>query len=330
MEIFKKKKTYQRQLSESKLFLVRFFPVLLALISAIFVLVTVQQWDRVSNEGQKSYSSPQGAVDALVSALKNDNDTELINILGPDSTGLISSGDEVADQRGKMRFLTAYGQKNNLDHVTKNQMILIIGDRNYPFPLPIVQQRGAWFFDTRAGQEEILNRRIGRNELHTVEVMRTYTDAQREYACQVRNDGVATFAQNLASSEGTTDGLYWQKREGERESPLGSLIAQAGAKGYNVDQDNAFPDPFYGYFYKIIKAQGEHAIGGAFDYVVDGKMVLGFALIAYPAKYGASGIMTFIINQQGQIYEKDIGEQTSMVATEIMTFDPDSSWKKYK
>lgn len=330
MKTFKQNRTHRRQLSELKLFLVRFSPALLALLCVMFVLITVQQWDRVANQEQKSYSTAQGAVNALVSALRDNNDGELFDILGPDSAELIYSGDAVADQRGKMRFLTAYGQKNTLDRVAKNKMLLIIGNKDYPFPFPIIQQQGAWFFDTLAGKEEILNRRIGRNELLTIEVMRTYTDAQREYACQVRNDGMATFAQNLASSVGTTDGLYWQTPEGERESPLGSLIAHAGAKGYNVDQDNAFSDPFYGYYYKIIKAQGEHAIGGAFNYVVDGKMILGFALIAYPAKYGASGVVTFIINQQGQIYERDLGEQTSKVAAEIMTFDPDIHWKKHK
>lgn len=330
MKSFKQTKTHRRQLNESQSLLVRFLPALLALLCVIFVLITVKHWSTSAGNGQKNYLSAQGAVDDLISALRNKNDAELLNILGPDSTELIFSGDAVTDQRGKTRFLSAYGQKNSLTTVNKNKVILIVGNRDYPFPLPIVQQREGWFFDTRAGKEEILNRRIGRNELHTIEVMRTYTDAQREYACLIRNDGVAAFAQNLASSEGTTDGLYWQQREGEHESPLGSLIAKASAKGYNLDQDNAFSDPFYGYFYKIIKAQGEHATGGAFDYIVDGKMILGFALIAYPAKYDSSGIMTFIINQQGQIYEKDFGKQTSMLAAEIMTFDPDNSWKQYE
>ncbi|MBW2187157.1 MAG: DUF2950 domain-containing protein [Deltaproteobacteria bacterium] len=330
MKSFRQKRAHRRQLNELKSWLLRFWPGLLALLSVVFVFVAVQQWDRVASEGQKSYSSPQGAVDALVSALRNDNDDELLNILGPDSAELISSGDAVADQHGKTQFLSAYEQKNTLDRVNENRMILMVGDRDYPFPLPIVQQREVWFFDARAGKEEILNRHIGRNELNTIEVMRTYTDAQREYACLVRNDGVAAFAQNLASSKGIKDGLYWEKRDGELESPLGPRIAKASEQCYRIDQDNPFPEPFNGYLYKIIKAQGEHATGGAFDYAINGKMVLGFSLLAHPAKYGSSGIMTFIINQQSQIYQKDLGEQTSEVAAEIMTFDPDNSWKKYK
>lgn len=330
MKSFRQKHTDRRHQRGLKSWLVVFSPGLLALLSVIFVFIAVKQWDRVASEGQKNYTSVQSAVDALVSALRNDNNNELLNILGPDSTEFISSGDTVMDQYGKAQFLSAYKEKNTVEHVNENQMILIVGDRNYPFPFPIVKQHGVWFFDSQAGKEEILNRRIGRNELHTIEVMRTYTDAQREYACLLRNDGVTAFAQNLASTKGTKDGLYWQQREGEPESPLGPRIAKASVQCCEIDPENPSPEPFNGYFYKIITAQGEHATGGAFDYIIDGKMVLGFALVAYPAEYGVSGIMTFIINQQGQIYEKDFGEQTSIEATEIMIFDPDNSWGKYK
>ena len=186
-------------------------------------------------------------------------------------------------------------------------------------PIPIVRQQDTWYFDTDAGREEILNRRIGRNELHTIEVMLAYTDAQREYACMVPNEGGQEFAQKFASSEGKRDGLYWETVEGEPESPFGPLIAEASSQGYEGrGLDREPPEPYHGYYFKILKGQGEHATGGAFDYVTNGKMVLGFALVAYPAKYGASGIMTFIINQEGVIYEKDLGKDTTAIASAMI------------
>lgn len=278
---------------------------------------------------QALFPSPEQAVSALVNALKNNNDVELLNILGPTSEDLITSGDKVADQNGKARFLRAYAEKNSFELEDSAKVTLLIGDKNYPFPIPLVQQGNAWFFDTLAGKEEILNRRIGRNELHTIQVMQAYTNAQREYACLIRDEGPPAFAQKLASAEGKKDGLYWETEEGEVESPLGPLVAKAAKKGYTAGLNESTGNPFRGYFYKILKAQGEHADGGAFDYIVDDKMILGFALIAYPAKYGASGIMTFIVNQEGSVYEKDLGEETSILAAAMTTFDPNSTWKKH-
>jgi hypothetical protein len=279
---------------------------------------------------QKSFVSPQQAVAALIAAVQGNNDAELLAILGPGSEGLISSGDRVADQKGRARFLKAYEEKNSLEQEDEGRAVLLVGAKDYPFPIPIVWQRDAWLFETQAGMEEILNRRIGRNELHTIEVMHAYTDAQREYACMKRNGCRPEFAQKFASSEGKKDGLYWEAREDEEESPFGPLIARATEEGYGGGLDEDPSEPFHGYYFKILKAQGEHAKGGAFDYVADGKMVLGFALVAYPAKYGASGIMTFIVNQEGVIYEKDLGEDTAKAATAMTTFDPDDTWKIYK
>ncbi len=278
---------------------------------------------------QKSFSSPQQAVAALVAAVQTGNNDELLAILGPNSADLISSGDKVADQNSKTRFLKAYEEKNSLEKEGDGRAGLIIGTKDYPFPIPIVRQGDAWLFDTQAGKDEILNRRIGRNELHTIEVMQAYTDAQREYACMKHNDGDSEFAQKFVSSEGKKDGLYWEAGEDEEVSPLGQLIARATVEKYEGVLDQEPPEPFHGYYYKILKGQGEHAKGGAFDYVVDGRMFLGFALVAYPSRYGSSGIMTFIINQEGVIYEKDLGEATA-TASEMATFNPDDTWRRYE
>lgn len=278
---------------------------------------------------QTGFASPGQAMDALVTAVQDNNDSELLAILGPGSEDLISSGDPVADRNGRTRFLKAYLEKHRLEQVNENEVEFFVGSNDYPFPIPVIRQDTAWFFDTPAGREEILNRRIGRNELHTIDVIQAYTDAQREYACMKPN-GTTEFARNIASSQGKKDGLYWPVEEGEQESPFGPLIARATKEGYTGDLDEVPPEPFHGYYFKILKAQGEHANGGAFDYAVDGKMILGFGLVAYPAKYGASGIMTFITNQEGVIYEKDMGGDTTATASAMTVFDPDTTWHKYQ
>jgi hypothetical protein len=309
--------------------MLQLFPGVLAILIA---MVALAAYPAVAGgpAGQKSFVSPQQAVTALVAAVLDNNDAELLAILGPGSEDLISSGDRVADQKGRARFLKAYEEKNSLEQEGEGHAVLLVGGKDYPFPIPIVQQGDAWLFDTQAGMEEILNRRIGRNELHTIEVMHAYTDAQREYACMKRKSGGPEFAEKFASSEGKKDGLYWEAGEGEEKSPFGPLIARATEEGYTGGLDEDPPEAFHGYYFKILKAQGEHAKDGAFDYMADGKMVLGFALVAYPAKYGASGIMTFIVNQEGMIYEKDLGEDTAKAAAAMTTFDPDDTWKIYK
>jgi len=279
--------------------------------------------------GQLNFASLQQAVAALVAAVQADNDTELLAILGPDAQDLIFSGDPVADHNGRARFLETYAEKNRLDQDDSESAVLLIGSEDYPFPIPLIRQGEAWRFDTEAGREEILNRRIGRNELHTIEVMRAYAAAQREYACMNRNGGHQEFAQRFASSEGQKDGLYWQAGEIEVASPFGPLIARATEEGYRGGLDEDPPEPFHGYLFKILKAQGPQAKGGAFEYVADGKMVLGFALVAYPAKYGVSGIMTFTVNQEGVIYEKNLGEGTATAVAVMTAFDPDDTWRKY-
>jgi len=307
------------------------YPYTLAVLMVIVALYTVGFSTDVAAVEQKAFMSPQEAVKALVAAVQDNNDAELIAIFGPDSEDLIFSGDRVADQKGRERFLSVYEEKNSLKYESDVKAVLYIGSRDYAFPIPIVQEENAWFFDTREGKEEILNRRIGRNELHTIEVLHAYTDAQREYvAIDHSSSGCPEFAQRLTSSKGKKDGLYWEAKEDEEESPFGPLIAKATEVGYTGRLDTDNPESFHGYYFKILKAQGKHANGGAFDYVVKGKMILGFALVAYPAKYGASGIMTFIVNQEGEIYEKDLGKDTANKAAAMTTFDPDSTWKKYE
>jgi len=310
---------------EYKYRVLQLFPRELAIFIAMVILTACSAKSGGPAE-QKSFVSPQQAAAALVAAVQYNNEAELLSILGPGSEGLISSGDMVADQKDRTRFLKAYEEKKSLEQDDEGRAVLLVGSNDYPFPITIVRQGNAWLFDTQAGKEEILNRRIGRNELHTIEVMHAYTDAQREYACMKRNGCRLEFAQKFASSEGKKDGLYWEAGEGEEESPFGPLIARATEEGYAGGLDEDPPEPFHGYYFKILKAQGEHSKGGAFDYMADGKMVLGFALVAYPAKYGASGIMTFIVNL---IYEKDLGEDTAVTAAAMTTFDPDDTWRIY-
>jgi len=300
------------------------------IILAVVTMVTASVTGATEGTGQRIFTSAQQAVDALVTAARENNDSELLAILGPGSEDIIASGDQVADQKGRAHFLKAYEKKNSLRKDSDSRTVLIVGNKNYPFPIPIVRQEKGWIFDTQAGIDEILNRRIGRNELHTIEVMHAYTDAQREYACMKPAGGIPEFAQKFASSKGKKDGLYWEAGEGEEESPIGPLIAEAAEDGYTGGLVNEPPEPFHGYYFKILAAQGKDANGGAFDYVVDGKMVLGFALVAYPAKYGASGVMTFLVNQEGVIYEKDLGEETVKEAEAMTTFNPDKTWHKYE
>jgi len=270
---------------------------------------------------QKTFGSPDDALQALVAAVKNNNDKELVAILGPGSGDLISSGDKVDDKMGKERFLKSYEEKNSIEASGDNKAVIHIGSQDRIFPIPVVKKGNRWLFDTKAGKEEILCRRVGRNELNVMDVLNAYSDAQREYASKDRNgNGILEFAQRLISTKGKKDGLYWDAKEGEDESPFGPLVAKASAEGYKEQ-------PFHGYYFKIIKAQGPHAKGGAFDYVARGHMVLGFGLLAYPAKYGSSGIMTFMVNQEGVIYQKDLGRNTGKAVTGIR-YDPDKTWKK--
>ena len=279
---------------------------------------------------QKTFVSPDEAVKALVADVRENNDAGLTAMFGPEAADLISSGDKVADRNGRKRFLKAFSEKNFLQQYDNNKKVLHIGKSDYAFPIPIVRRGKRWIFDTPAGREEILNRRIGRNELRAIKVLRAYGDAQRDYASRLQQkEGTGQFAQRLISTKGTHDGLYWPTVKGEKESPFGPLIARAGEHGYSGKIVGKGAEPFNGYYFKILTAQGPHAVGGAFDYMANGKLILGFGLVAYPARYGSTGINTFIVNQEGVVYEKDLGEKTGEAAA-MTAFDPDNTWHQCK
>jgi hypothetical protein len=283
-----------------------------------------------SQKPQKSFTSPEKAVESLIAAVRNSNEKEVAAILGPGSREIVSSGDPVADKAGREEFLTLYDEKNAIEKAGAGKAILIIGKEDYPFPIPVVKKGKAWLFDAMAGKEELLNRRIGRNELQVIEALHAYVDAQHEYASRDRaGKGMKEFAQRIRSTPGKKDGLYWDAKEGEEESPFGPLTAEAAREGY-TKAGSGTPSPYHGYYFKVLKAQGKNAEGGAFDYVVNGRMALGFAALAYPAQYGSSGVMTFMVNQNGTVYQKDLGKNTAKVANALKRYDPDKSWKKVK
>lgn len=278
---------------------------------------------------QLSFRTPDEAVKRLVDALRNKNRQEITAIFGPGSGQIVSSGDPVADRAAREKFLNLYDEKNAIEMAGSDKAILSVGDQDFPFPIPITRKGGQWRFDTGAGKEELLNRRIGRNELEAINTLHAYVDAQHEYATKPRSSGVLEFAQKIRSTPGKEDGLYWKTQEGEEESPLGPLAAQAAREGYTRSKGRK-PTPFHGYFFRILKAQGKYADGGAFNYLVNGRMVLGFAMVAYPAQYGSSGIMTFIVNQNGIVYQKDLGKNTGKIGASMKAYNPDKSWKKVK
>jgi hypothetical protein len=301
----------------------------LAIITALMMLAAFYQSAFAADAKQKSFKSPEEAAKALIDAVKRNDTKELLTILGPAGKEVISSGDEVASKAWRDRFVKAFEEMNKLVSENDKKVILNVGNEEWPYPIPIVKKDENWFFDTKAGKEEILNRRIGRNELNAIQVCLAYVDAQREYLMEDRDENkLLEFAQRLISREGEKNGLYWETKEGEEQSPLGPLIAKAAVEGYTGKRPVGRRTPYHGYYYRILKAQGKNARGGEYDYVVDGKMIGGFALVAYPDEYGNSGVMTFIVNQDGVVYEKDLGKETEKIAAAMKKFDPDKTWKK--
>jgi len=283
----------------------------------------------VKQAKQKSFQAPEEAAKALFEALRAGDTKELLAIFGPAGKEVISSGDEVADKAARERFVKSYEAMNKLEKETDKKVTLVIGNHDWPFPVPIVKKGETWVFDTMAGKEEMLNRRIGRNELNTIKVCLAYVDAQREYALKDQDsDNLIEYAQKFWSTKGKKNGLYWEAKEGEKQSPMGNLAAQAVKEGYTPRKPGEKPQPYHGYYYKILKAQGKNAPGGAYDYMVKGSMIGGFALVAYPAEYGNSGVMTFIVNHDGVVYEKDLGKDTAKIASTMTKYDLDKSWKK--
>jgi hypothetical protein len=273
---------------------------------------------------EAAYPTPDAAVDALVSVVRASDFAGMQRVLGPGSQRLIHSGDAVADAHARARFIAAYEQHATIELQGDDRATLVVGEKDWPFPVPLVKSRRGWSFDSASGARELLDRRIGRNELSAIQVCLAYVDAQREYAATAGNDGgVHQYARKFVSSSGRKDGLYWSTPDGAKPSPLGPLVAQAHAEGYGKQ-------PYHGYYYRILTAQGTHAQGGAYDYVAKARMMGGFALVAYPARWGASGVMTFIVNQDGVVYEKNLGPSTPALATNMLRFDPDPSWQQVK
>ncbi|MEA3275500.1 MAG: DUF2950 domain-containing protein [Pseudomonadota bacterium] len=275
---------------------------------------------------QSLYPSPDAAVKALIEAAGSEDRDAILAILGPGAEDL-RSGDPVADAEERRAFVEATDEGARIEQEGDDLAMLSIGNENWPFPIPLVRAPDGWRFDAAAGKEELLNRRVGRNELHAIAVTRVYVDAQYEYAAEDRNgDGIRQFAQKLMSDEGTRDGLFWPTAEGEPQSPMGRLVAEAVAKGYQPGE-SAEPSPYQGYYYRVLTAQGENAPGGSKEYVDNGHMTKGFGLLAHPAEYGNSGITTFMVNQSGILFQKDLGEETPSLAADISTYDPDESWQ---
>jgi DUF2950 family protein len=275
---------------------------------------------------QQDYKTPQEAVDALVGAARSGDQKALLFVLGPDGDDIISSGDKVADEAAREGFLESYDAKHQIEMRGEHKAILIVGDGDYPFPIPLERVKsGMWSFDTDEGRDEILYRRIGRNEIDAIQTCLAYVDAQNDYAAKDRTGaGLGVYAQRFISEPGKKDGLYWPAAQGEEGSPLGELFADATREGYRTGQGRS---PYHGYYYKILTKQGPAAPGGAADYVVDGKMIGGFALVAYPAEYRNSGVMTFIVNYAGTVFQKDLGPDTAKIAEAMTVFNPDHSWR---
>jgi len=279
-----------------------------------------------SETGPRTFAKPDDAGTALVAATKTGDRNALLAIFGPGSTDLIFSGDDAQDKRTAENFTTAFQTMNRWRKQTDRSEVLVVGADNNPFPIPLKQNSGGqWYFDTAAGKDEILSRRIGDNELAAIDVMAAMADAQAQYIAQP-HDGAKQYAQKFISDEGKQNGLYWKSPEGQPKSPLGPGVAFASTEGFNPQAGKQ--QPFHGYFYRVLTKQGADAKGGAKDYIVTGKMTGGFAFIAYPEKYGDTGIATFIINQNGIVYQKDLGKNTTEEAKAMTEFNPDQTWTR--
>jgi hypothetical protein len=289
--------------------------VALSTVASLFVLLPAAQ-------AQQSFANPDEAVTALATAVKSGTKADVLKVLGNDGEDIIDSGDEVADAEGKASFLKAYDAGHSVK-VTGKRAELILGKDDFPFPIPLIHTKTGWEFDTDEGRTEILHRRIGRNELDTIQTCLAFVDAQDEYSEKDRGDGQGVYAQRIVSSPGKKDGLYWPSDA--NDSPLGQLAADASAEGYKIGSE---PRPYHGYYYKILSKQGASAPGGELNYIVKDKMIGGFALIAYPAEYGNSGVMSFIVSHAGTVYEKDLGKDTEAIAKGISSFNPDKTWHK--
>jgi hypothetical protein len=305
-------------------------------IAALFVIpifIFASSMPALAAPSQRLFSSPEDAVKALTEAVSVKDNVALDQIFGPSGKDL-RSGDEVQDAVEFAEFAKYLAQKSDLVKQNDSKVILHIGNENWPFPVPIVKYNDKWFFDTEAGKEEILNRRIGEDELTAILVCRAYVKAQREYVLKDWNgDGIFAYAQKLRSDTGSRNGLFWRSAPGEVLSPLGELVAQAWHEGYKKNRKafkEAEPSPFHGYYFKILTGQGKNALGGGYNYIANGNMVGGFAMVAFPSNWGKSGVMTFVVNQQGKVYEKNLGIDTAKIVQKMKLYNPDKTWEPVK
>lgn len=301
------------------------------IVAALLVLVMASGGlAATKNVKQKAFTSPEGAAQALLAAAKTQDDREMDAIFGPQGKDLIVSRDPAVNKDLYQRFVKAFEEKNRLDISTDNKALLYVGSNEWPFPVPIVKKGDMWSFDTKQGKAETLRRRIGRNELDTIQSCFAYVDAQKDYARMTApKDGRGEYARQFISDAGKRNGLYWETKEGEEPSPLGIFMAQARKEGIQPEKSDK-PVPYHGYYYRILTSQGKSAPGGARDYVANGRMTGGFALVAFPAEYGVTGVMTFIVNQDGVVYEKNLGKKTAKAAQDMKAFDPDKTWIQVK
>jgi hypothetical protein len=297
----------------------------LSALAVLFVSLDLQQAAAQQPPKQKTFDSPGKAAVAVYLAARAGDTNELLLVFGPDAKELLSSGDDVADKNDRERIAGKYEEMHRLVVEPDKSVTLYIGAENWPFPIRLVKKNNVWVFDTAAGKKEILYRRIGRNETATVDTLAVLVDAEKEYAAKSHDgDPAGEYAQKVLSDNGMHNGLYWKTAEGEPSSPIGPLIASATEEGYVKKE--AGPTPFHGYIYRVLHRQGKNAPGGAMDYIVDGRMTKGFAFLAYPANYRNSGVMTFIVGKDGQIYQKDLGARTAAIADAMKDFNPDKTW----
>ena len=308
---------------------VRWRTLLIMTLGLLLAGSPVQRPAHAQVQGQETFATPGEAVDALKNALVNKDPARMVEIFGPGSEDVLFTGVDGVDRRRWKSFMDGAREMSRVVEEEDGRATLYIGKSQWPFPIAIVKSGDRWFFDTEDGRDEILIRRIGANELKVIEVARAYRDAQRLYESEDRDgDGVLEYATKILSDEGQRNGLYFPIEAGEDPSPLGPGLARASAQGYNYDEIEGRADPFNGYYYRILTRQGANAPGGEYDYIINGNMVAGFALLAFPADYGSSGIMTFLVNQHGDVFEKDLGEDTPKLALAIDSFDPDDTWSR--
>ncbi len=309
----------------TKLNLDRFHCGNVSKLAAVVILLTGCFCTRsmAQQPGQKTFSSPEDASNALVTATQNNDEKAMLEILGPDGKQIVSSGDDAEDAENRATFVQRYQEMHRLVKEPDGTTALYIGAHNWPTPIPLVNKGNSWYFDTEAGKNEILYRRIGRNEISTIQVCQELVVAQKEYYAAQHNE----YALEIFSDEGQHNGLYWKAADGEPQSPIGPLVASAFAMGNGKAQGGA-PTPYRGYYYLILTRQGKNGPGGTKNYIVNGKLTEGFAFVAYPAEYGSSGVMTFIVNQDGVVYEKDLGKKTDALAKAMKEYNPNSSWQK--